>query len=359
MAVFKRKTKDGRFTYYVSYRDPHGRWRRESTGLTNLRAAEKFLEARKTQIAEGRFLDVKDRARITFGELAKDYVNYARQANRSAERAEYALKPLLASFGSDTIASGIKRADVEDYRDGRLQKVKPGTVFRELTTLRALLNRAVERDLLPTNPAARIRMPKLQNRQRLLSQDEIEALLSACQSSKAGYLLDAVKLCLLTGLRRTELLSLRWSSIDMRERILVVEHGKGDKRRIIPLCGQALQLLKGLSKDSEFVINDKGRPIKSIRRSFDYAVKKAGLSDLVFHDLRHQFGSMLAASGADPFSIRILLGHSDLRTSMIYVHISDGKLRRAVESLPQLTAEDEIADVPESDEKVLPWGNVR
>ncbi len=348
MAIFKRKTKDGSFLYYVSYRDPSGCWRRESTRLSNLKAAERFLEARKTAVAEGRFLDVKDKARITFAELAKDYLNYARQAGRSPERAEYALKPLLIFFGANTLASEIKRANVEDYRDSRSQEVKPGTVFRELTTLRALFNRGVERDLLPGNPAARIRMPKLKGRQRLLSQDEIEALLRACQSSKAKYLYDAVKLCLLTGLRKSELLWLRWADLDLKDRVLVVEHGKGDKQRMIPLCEQAVELLRRLARDSEFVINDQGRQIKSIRRSFNYAVKKTQLPDVVFHDLRHQFGSMLAASGADPFSIRALLGHSDLKTSMIYVHLSGGKLRRAVESLPELTPKTEAVRASES-----------
>ena len=334
--LFRRR---GSPYWWIQFTTPTGRVR-ESTKTTSKKLAQLILSDRRSQVARGMFLGKRGADSVTFGRLAEDYLKNARVTGRSPERAMYAIKPLMLFFGANTLASQIKRADVNDYRDARLSEVKAGTVFRELTVLRALFNRAVERGLLIANPASRVRMPRLRGRQRLLSEEELEALLQACKSSKAGYLFNAVKLCLLTGLRKSELLALRWSDIDLKERRLVVEHGKGNKRRVIPLCAEAAELLRSLSRDSEFVINDRGRQIKSIRRSFNYAVKQAGLSDVVFHDLRHQFASMLSASGADPFSIRLLLGHSDLKTSMIYIHVDDMRLRNAVEGLPKLRPDD-------------------
>ena len=108
---------------------------------------------------------------------------------------------------------------------------------------------------------------------------------------------------------------------------------KGDKSRIVPLCPQVVSVIEEMSRKGK---GDRLFPTNSVKKSFTTALNRAGITDFRFHDLRHCFASTLAAQGTDLLTIRDLLGHTTLEMAMRYSHLSNAKLREAVNGLPDV-----------------------
>ena len=243
------------------------------------------------------------------------------------------------------MAVNITRADIERYRTRRRDEVSGSTVNRELGCLRAVYNKAILWNLLEKNPAANIDMFPEKPRVRFLREEEQRRLLEACKISDQPLLYPIAALGMLTGLRRGELLALEWRHIDLQRKILTVEHGKGDKSRIVPLCPQAVLVIEQMSRNSE---THRLFPTNSIKKSFTTALKRAGITDSRFHDLRHCFASTLAAQGTDLLTIRDLLGHTTIEMAMRYSHLSNAKLRDAVNGLPDVLPQTAVPDAAAS-----------
>jgi integrase len=128
-------------------------------------------------------------------------------------------------------------------------------------------------------------------------------------------------------LRRGELFNLRWPDIDLKGRFLRVRDSKSGEGRTIPLNRTALDILKEIPYriDGGYVFchPKDGGTLKSIRKAFESAVRRAGIQDYHFHDTRHEFASALAMKGVDLNTIRELLGHKTMEMVMRYSHLTD------------------------------------
>ena len=137
-----------------------------------------------------------------------------------------------------------------------------------------------------------------------------------------------VVLALSTGARRGELLSLRWADVDLKRGMLTFRQTKNGETRAVPLAGYALELLTQHAKrrrlDTTLVFPDKTgtRPL-GIRDAFEGAVKRAGITNFHFHDLRHDFASNLAKNSASLLEIAEVLGHKTLQMTKRYAHLSE------------------------------------
>ena len=154
------------------------------------------------------------------------------------------------------------------------------------------------------------------------------------------YLRPIVLVALHSGLRRSEILSLRRQSIDWQNRRIIVEHTKNGERRIIPMNGTLYETLRRLPArlDSDSLFP--GVKPNIVTLAFRRAVKRAKIVDFRFHDLRHSFASHLTMGGANLRAIQTLLGHKDLRMTMRYSHLSPEHLQGAVKALDSVfTAE--------------------
>ncbi len=153
-----------------------------------------------------------------------------------------------------------------------------------------------------------------------------------------GYLRPIIFTALNTGMRRGEILGLKWSDIDLNTNMIIVNqtNSKSKKERKIPINSVLRNLLIELKLKSDenlyVFTDDVGNPIKSIRSAFGSAIKKAGVSDLKFHDLRHTAATRMVEAGANIVAISKILGHSDIKTTMRYAHPEDS-LIDALESL--------------------------
>ena len=212
------------------------------------------------------------------------------------------------------------------------------TVNRELACLSKIFNMAIVDGLTSSNPCREVKMLVEDNkRTRYLSEEEEGRLLAACGDVRA-HLRPVIVLANHCGLRRGELLRLTTSQIDFSRNIVHVTKTKTGKDRDVPLNEVAraeLHAPVGKAKDDGLLFPNKktGTFIKDVKKAFAAARLEAELVNFRFHDLRHTFGIRLAESGADPFTIMELMGHSDLRMTARYTHATDRSKHSAVAKL--------------------------
>jgi integrase len=324
MGTFKRGGK-----WYIEYRYK-GKRIRESVSESKAVASD-ALRKRLVLIAEDRFLDKKKEQRIKLEDFAKLYMeNYSRPNKLSFSRDEICINHLLARF-KGAYLNEITAFEVEDYKRIRLKKVKPATVNHELKCLKAMLNKAIEWCIIEAYPVSCIKLLKTDNkRTRFLEMDEIERLVSACEGNLAAI----VTVALHTGMRKGEILSLKWRDVDFNHRLITLLRTKSGEKREIHMNDIVYDTLLAHPRHSksQFVFSYKnGKQIRDIRGSFEQALKRAGITDFRFHDLRHTFASHLVMAGIDLTTVQELMGHKSYEMTLRYAHLSKSHKNTAID----------------------------
>lgn len=325
--IFKR----GKFWYVdFSYR---GRRIIQSTKQRDKRIAELVLKDMEVKIAKGELLGIHDQPKILFRDCAEQYLAYskANKASQSYVRDLSIFKVhLIPSFGMRYLHE-LKPVMIEDYKAMRLTKAKPETVNRELACLSNLLNKAIQWGYLIDCPMKGVRYLKERPpRVKYLEANEALRLLENCSEH-----LKPIVLCALhTGMRKSEILNLKWQNIDFHNRIMHLEKTKNNRRRMIPMSGILSSELRKLPRRGEYVFcNKMGEKFGKIHKSFRTACRRTGINDFRFHDLRHTFASHLTMSGCNIRTVQQLLGHVTIKTTMKYSHLSKEYLEEAVNLL--------------------------
>ena len=327
MGVFK---KNG-YWYIDYYVD--GRRKREKVG-PNKRQAQLVLKKRRVQVAEGKFLDIRKTPRVTFKDIAATYLEtYAKPNKRSWTRDETCIKNLSPYFANKYLHE-ITPLDIERYKKKRTDKVTPRTVNIEVKFLKALYNKAISWGKADKNPVKEVTLfPEDSGRVRYLEKDKIGQLVKACSDHLRPIVITALN----TGMRKREILDLKWSDIDLYRKTIYIIRSKGGRQREVPINSVLYQTLCFLGEKegvSSYVFASRGgRPYGNITKSFKSALKGAGIKNFRFHDLRHTFASHLVMSGVDLKTVQELLGHQSIAMTLRYAHLSRGHKRRAVERL--------------------------
>jgi len=215
----------------------------------------------------------------------------------------------------------------------------PATTFqynsnRKLALLKAILNKAIEWDVLKdTNPAKKVSLFKENNtRDRFLAKEELENLYAECK----GELLHIVKVAVHTGLRRGEIMGLTWKDVDINRKLIYVRRSgkfaystKSSKNRVVPMNDVVREVFLSILKqpNSDFIFNN------THRNAFKEAMRRAKITNFRFHDLRHTFASYLVMAGVPLNTVRELLGHSNINMALRYSHLAPGHKSDAVEKL--------------------------
>jgi integrase len=342
MGVFKPshlKNNNWYIKYYVN-----GKPRVECIGPSK-KLAETVLKKRKVEIAEGRFLDKAKDPHVLFDSLVERYLEYSKANKKSYADDIGRMKVLLRYFGGKHL-SEITPWLVEKFKvqrkkeiSRRKRQITNGTINRERALLSNMFTKAIEWGMARENPVKKAK-PLKENNQRLrfLTPEEISSLVAAIKSEpKAAHLLPIVITALNTGMRKAEILRLKWSDIDFPNRLISIEDSKNGEKRKVPMNSQLTNTLKDVKKignNSEYVFcNKKGEPLQAVKRSFGTALKKAGIRNFKFHDLRHTFASYMVMSGVDLATVKELMGHKDIRMTLRYSHLSPGHKRDAVERI--------------------------
>jgi len=335
-----------------------GKKHREIIGPLLTEARQK-LEERRGMAKAGNYESLANRRKITFEQLAKKYEELQKGEPYFKKTRRYYV-PIIEGFFKNRKLYQVTPLDVEQFKKKRkdtpTRSGKPRSdvaVNRELETLRHILNKAVEWGMMTENPFNRFKTAILfaedENRIRYLTEDEIKKLFAVLGEEKPKdkkkpeekikpyqYLENIVKTALLTGLRRGDILNLKWSDVDLDKGVLFFnEQKKRGKRRAKVLNSDMIELLKNIPQgESENILNGPdGKPLKDIKRSFRTALKKAGIKDFHFHDLRHTSASYMVMRGASLKAVQEHLGHTSLAMTQRYAHLSPEFQRSEVERL--------------------------
>ncbi len=302
--------------------------------------AQDLLVIRKKEVIEGKEpLPVKRIPNHSFRELADHYLVWA-ERQRSFSSKRVFIKQLVEVFGNCPLRRFSIRV-VEEWQTERMTRNKPATVNRVLETLKHMFTKAVDWEMVEEDALKKIRkvkhLPENNRRLRYLSKDECRALIKACKPHLQPIVITALN----TGMRKEEILSLEWERhIDLNNGLILLDVTKNGERREIPMNKSVRTTFRELLRrvDSPYVFSDgNGKRYLDIKRSFKSAIRKTGIKDFRFHDLRHCFASHLVMAGVDLTAVQELLGHKNLTMTLRYAHLSPKHKVQAVEMLTELS----------------------
>jgi integrase len=230
--------------------------------------------------------------------------------------------------------SHIRRDDVQRYITNRSGDFSPGSIVKELNVLKHLFALALEWDLISINPAHGVKPPRVPaGRVRYLQPTELRAVLVACPE----WLRPIVVLAVSTGMRRSEILGLRWLDVDQPGNRIMLPQTKNGDGRIVYLNSLAQQAITAVhdtaALPTDRLFNSSKMVPDYVSQVFASACRNSKIEDFRFHDLRHTAASWMRMHGADIHTVAQILGHKDLRMAVRYQHLSPAFLSDAVKLL--------------------------
>jgi site-specific recombinase XerD len=370
-----RVTPGGTKSWYCEFARGKRVWlgRADVLGLNEARVSARLILAEVFQGIDPIEARKPKAAMPTFGSyLDGDYAAWAKSSQKSygqnLNRLKTAFKHLL-----DKPLDKITALDLERWRAKQVERgLSNQTINRDVSSIKASFNRAVDWGLLPANPLAKVKKARVDDclKVRYLNEAEearLRAVIEAREErrrverdsanhwrAERGHVLlpslrsvvftDHVKPLILlsinTGCRRGELFDLTWSNVNMERRILTVTGATAKSRRTrhIPLNREATAVLMNWRAQCEDLdglvfLNEAGVRFDRVNSSWRRLLKDASITDFRWHDMRHHFASRLAMGGVDLNTIRELLGHSDYTMTLRYAHLAPEFKMKAVEVL--------------------------
>lgn len=338
----------GKRAYFVKYRTKDGRQRKPNIGIHGVWTAEQARDQARQWLAEAaRGEDPASASRAgreapSMAEFAERYLRkHARlhkKASSVANDERLLASRILTALGARTVGE-IGREDVERLHEGL--RDTPYQANRVLALLSKMFNLAEEWSLRPegTNPCRRVKKYREERREAFLDISQLTRLGAAIEEAErtgtaSASVVGAIRLLLFTGCRLSEILTLRWSEVDLERRCLRLSDSKTG-RKVIHLNGPALAVLDALPRKegNPYVVPGlkPGSHLVNLNKPWRMIRKRAGLDDVRIHDLRHTFASAGAMNGLSLPMLGALLGHSQPSTTNRYAHLAADPVRQANE----------------------------
>jgi integrase len=337
MRVFKR----GKF-WYADYR-VDGKRKMKSFGRQK-KMAELFLKDVELKQMRGELKLVNDN--IRFKDFLLKYLEYSKiNKSKSSFMTEISKWRRVSEFLEEK--GVVKLRDItpeliEQFKGRMLQTITVVTFNNYLAFIKAMLNKAVEWRYLRENPLKQFKDLKNNNVRevRFLTEQEIEKILAIADP----LMQKVITILLYTGLRRAELLNLEWDDIDFQNGLIKVQskpesgfHPKSYKSRSIPMNAEVEKVLMDMPQRGKYLFdNGQNQPLHYDEwywHRFKKILKRAGIKNACLHTLRHTFASYLVMSGVDLRTVQELLGHSSVKITECYSHLSPDHRTRAVQML--------------------------
>ena len=279
-------------------------------------------------------------AALHVDELARMYLNDKRN-NGWREKSVYNFKAFMNAYvipclgekkcTEVTMADMLKLKDFIVKTSKREPRINPHSINRYIYSTRTVFNWGVDHKLIPFNPWKDYKSPKERSPvPSLLTVEELKKVM-AHAPEHCRWALDVEYN---TGCRpgETELLKLKFSDVNWETNEITIRGTKTGERKVNLKPEFMERLRKAYEKaDGDYIITYKGRPIKRLQKSFETALKKAGVKKRVrLYDLRHMYGTFMAKNKADLFALQKLMGHADIETTRKYLHHADGLKEDAV-----------------------------
>ena len=347
-------TSGGAKTFYL-YRKINGRPERVKLGKfpdMSVENARKAAQRNKGLIAAG-INPNEEKRRIrdehTFKELFDEYMERYSKVHKKSwlydEREVNKHLPHLFKRKISTIKHDeISRLHAKIGKESGLYQAN-----RILERIRSIYNKAIEWGWRGTNPATGIKKFKEKSRDRFITSEEMPKFFKALEREDNKTARDFFKVLLLTGVRKTNALTMRWDQINFKEKIWRIPETKNGEPLTIPLNDHVITLLKERRgnplKDSfkenlcPWVFPGEGKTghLNDPKKAWTRLLKRSGIKDLRMHDLRRTFGSWQAALGANGYIIGKSLGHKSQQSTAIYARLNLDPVRastdRAIEAM--------------------------
>lgn len=332
-SIFKHGT-----SWYIAFYD-HGKQVKEKVGpigLITKGQAEEALKARMGEVVQGRFNLEKMKQPVSFNKLAEDYLKWSEDNHKSPERDSGVVKHLLRYF------NGIDLSDVttwlfEKYKSERKPQVKPATLNRELSVAKRMFNLGIQWGMTTVNPLIGVKfLPMLKGIPKALKGWEFVNLYNAASSHLKPILLCAY----LTGMRRGEIVKLKWTDVDFETDTLFVRESKNNESRAIPMNAMlrsGLQKMKEASASDYVFTTPNGTQYKhkdAFKTAWYTALRKSGIDKCRFHDHRHTFiTNLIVDQKEDLITVSELSGHKDMRMLKRYGHSNEEHKKEAIQKL--------------------------
>ena len=315
MATYRKR--NGKWQAIVRHKDIGTRARSFHTK----QAAIKWAVGEERKLTEG-VIGVLKPSEVTLGQLLQRYVANVLPSKRGVLTEGQRLQRLIKDPVSSLKASQLTSQAVDAFRDRRLLDGRR-TCHYDLILIRHCLKIAMNEWglMLPSNPVDRVKMPPLSPaRNRRLESGEFEQLEEASKQTKNPHIWPVIVFAIETGMRRGEILGLRWEHVDLDRRIALLPLTKNGSSREVPLSTKAALVLARQRQrndtPSPFPVTPNG-----FRLAWDRLRNRAGLSELRFHDLRHEAISRFFELGLNIPEVAVISGHKDPRMLFRYTHL--------------------------------------
>ena len=290
-------------------------------------------ELRKlVMVVEGLTVDESREAKLR--DLTKVFLAYSKTNKKDYKLDEAKVKVIHSYFGEKTLASKITPKRIEDFKSFMSEKYSNAYVNRYLACIKTIFNIGIKNELIKTTPMKAVKMMKEDNHKiRYLTADEEARLFKELPE----HLKPIVICALQTGLRKSNILQLRWELVDLEFRFIEVlaQQNKGHKIIKIPISDKLLETLESLPKNSEYVFAnpDTGKPYRDISEGFKNACDRANIENFRFHDLRHTVATRLVEKGIDLRVVQEIMAHSTIVTTQRYMHPTPKRKLEAISVL--------------------------
>ena len=339
------KFKDSKWFIDLTYK---GKRIRQFGGYTKEQARNTLAKIRLERLDEKLgFSRPKTLEPVPFESFADEFLEiYSKQNKRSWKRDELSLKNLkryfqgkaLQDIGPEHVErfkAQRKTDTVERFKATKKTPISPTTINRELACLKTLFNKAVEWGRIEKNTVRAVKKFKEDNaRERILTADEARRLIENSSDSIRPVLIIALN----TGMRRNEILSLKWPNVDLLRGYIFIEDSKSGKSRKVPMNSAVSNAFMGLPHVSDFVFfnPETKAAVKDIKTAFKAACRRADITGLRLHDLRHTAATKMIEAGVDLVTVSKILGHASIQMTMRYAHPTPENMKRAVDKLAEI-----------------------
>lgn len=347
MSIYKRGE-----NWYIDFTFK-GQRVRESIGPSR-KGAEKVIAKKKAEIAENKYLDKrKDPDPIKFYEFAKEYLGWVKVNHKPSSYPSTIshIKYLDKGFEGKNLQE-ITTWEIERWKAHRKEKLRPASVNRELAILKHMFGKAIEWGKMKENPAKKVKLLKgVTKRVRYLLPHELQILLSKCGDS----LEPIVTLAVHTGMRKGEILSLRWDQVNLEQGIITLRDTKSNETQYVRMDETVRTMLSQMERTEPCIFGGKKNRNAfrvEVDRAFTKAMEGAEIEDFRFHDLRHTFASNLVMQdGVELNDVRELLRHKTMAMTLRYAHLSPKHKEKVICKLDEIFAP--MSQNPPHTEKVV------
>jgi integrase len=330
--------------FWICYKNKDNKIVRESAKTDDLGQAELLLELRRKSVLYGRASCETVCRPCGFADLVGRYRTFA-ASQKSFYIKKIIINQLAEQFGA-TVLDEITASHVESYLSDGLEKgLKPATVNRRLACLKHMFRKAYEWGNCSEEKLKEIRKVKFfredNQRVRYLQPEECQALIHVCEKyPRLRHLRPIIITAMNTGMRRSEILSLKWEQVDFSRGVINLLDTSNGEERQIPINDVLAETLSDIvrSIDSQYVFVDShGKPYNHIREAFASACRRIGVTDFRFQDLRHTFASHLVKAGIEISTVSKLLGHKSMAMTLRYSYLAPDQMKAAVNALNGLS----------------------